>query len=452
MASNVPRRLPFLGLLAGCLAVLPFLREPLGHSAAFLPVCLSAVVVCDLLTAALVALQFRARGSAPLLGLACAYLFAGLLSAAHALALPGALSDTGVLGGDQAPAWLWAAGHAGLPVALAAALWGGPPRLRRRLAAPTTRRGRIVAGALTGVGASTVALAGSILALGSRLPDATVGGELSGLGLLAGPLVLGADLAALVLVTRRGRRSHLERRLLIVVACAVAGTALTLGAADRFTVGWYGANVLDLLASAVVLVTLLADVGRLGTFGAADGRAAASDALTGVHTRVATLIAAEHLHRTRAPGAPLGVALVDVDDLRRIADAHGPLAADAVLLTVAQRLRAHLRDEDVLGRAGDEGFIVLLPGTDADGVTQAIDRAVAAVREQPVGTWAYDVRTTASGGIAMVGAGQDAVVRALAAADLALNQAKAHGRDQVVSPARAQVVPLRRAGAGPPRG
>jgi hypothetical protein len=52
----------------------------------------------------------------------------------------------------------------------------------------------------------------------------------------------------------------------------------------------------------------------------------------------------------------------------------------------------------------------------------------------------------------MVGAGDDAIARALAAADLALNQAKAHGRDQVVSPARAQVVPLRRAGAGPPRG
>jgi hypothetical protein len=52
----------------------------------------------------------------------------------------------------------------------------------------------------------------------------------------------------------------------------------------------------------------------------------------------------------------------------------------------------------------------------------------------------------------MVGVGEAAVADALAAADLALNQAKAHGRDQVVSPARALVVPLRRAGAGPPRG
>jgi hypothetical protein len=52
----------------------------------------------------------------------------------------------------------------------------------------------------------------------------------------------------------------------------------------------------------------------------------------------------------------------------------------------------------------------------------------------------------------MIGSGDDAVARALAAADLALNQAKAHGRDQVVTPARGQVVPLRRAAVGPPRG
>jgi diguanylate cyclase (GGDEF)-like protein len=454
MAPNVPRRLPYLGLLTACLAVLPFLRDPLGHSAAFLPACLTAIVVCDLLTAGLIALQFRARGSAPLLGLACAYLFAGLLSIAHALTLPGALSAHGVLGdGDgSAPDWLWAAGHAGLPIGLALALWGGPPRVRRRLAAPTTRRGRVVAGALAGVALTTVALTWAILALGAQLPEVSVRGELSQLGLVAGPLVLGADLAALVFVARRGRRTDLERRLLIVVACAVAGTALTLGAAERSTVGWYAANVLELLASAVVLVTLLADVGRLGAFGAADGRAGASDALTRVRTRSAALVAAEHLHRTRAPGAPLGLALVDVDGLRRIADAHGPLAADAVLLTVAQRLQAQLRDEDVLGRAGDEGFVIVLPDTDVDGVTLAIDRAVVAIREQPVGTWAHDVRTTASGGIAMVGPGEDAVAVALAAADLALNQAKAHGRDQVVTPARGQVVPLRRAAVGPPRG
>jgi diguanylate cyclase (GGDEF)-like protein len=454
MAPPAARRVLVLGLLAGCLALLPFLRDDLGASAAFLPVCLAAAAVCDLLTAALLATQFLGRGTAPLLGLASAYLAAGLLALVHLVVAPGALTDGGLLGaGDAATAWLWAIGHGGLPIGLAAALWGGPPSVRRRLAGPTARRARAVALAFGWVAAGAAALAWVVIAAGDGLPALARGGRLSDFGLVAGPLVLGLDLVALVVVARRGRRDAIERRLLIVVACVLAGTALTLATLERYSVGWYASAVLDLVAATLLLALLLGAVGRLGVLGTvADHRAGASDALTGVRTRAATLLAAEQLHQTRAAGTPLGLALIDVDGLKAIGDRHGPLAADAVLLSVAGRLRGLLRDADVLGRAGDEGFLIVLPDTDADGVTLAIDRAVAAIREQKVGTWAHDVRTTASAGIAMVGAGDDAVAQALAAADLALNQAKAHGRDQVVSPARALVVPLRRAGAGPPRG
>jgi diguanylate cyclase (GGDEF)-like protein len=453
MAPPAARRVLCFGLLAGCVALLPLLRDDLGTAGAFLPICLTAIVLSNLATGALLLGQFLTRGSAPLLGLACAYLAASLLAVVHLLVLPGALSDNGLLGASaQTPAWLWAVVHGGLPLALAAALWGGPAGVRRALAAPTARRGPIALGA----GAAVVVLVGALTAvavgLGDVLPDVVDDGALSPLGLAAGPVVVGLDLAALAVVARRGRRSALERRLVLVVACLLAGSALTLASLARFTVGWYASLTLELAASLIVLVTLLTDLGRLGALGAADARAGAVDALTGVRTRAATIVAAEHLHAARGAGAPLGLALIDVDGLKAIGDAHGPLAADAVLLTVATRLRAELRDEDVLGRSGDEGFVVVLPGTDADGVTLAIDRAVAAIRDQPVGTWAKDVRTTASAGVAMVGEGDDAIAVALAAADLALNQAKAHGRDQVVSPARAQVVPLRRATVAPRRG
>ncbi|QEC48623.1 GGDEF domain-containing protein [Baekduia soli] len=451
MARSVPRRLPILLLLAACLVAIPFVREDLGPGRSSVPAALVAIVACDLVVAGVLTTRFLAFGSATRLGLACAYLFAGLLAAAHAIAVPGGLTTHGALGADPAPAWLWAAGHAVLPVALAGALWGGPPAMRRRLAAPTLHRGRTAVIALVLVAAVAAGIAAAVMAVGAHLPDATSGGELTTFGLLAGAVVLVADATALLIVARRGRRSELERRLLFVVTCAVAATALTLVASDRHSLGSYAAGALDLLGAGVVLATLLIGLERLGAFGSADERAGDADPLTGVLTRAAALVAAEHLHRTRGPGAPLGLALVDVDGLKRIGDRHGPLAADAVLLTVATRLREQLRDADVLGRAGEEGFLVLLPDTDADGVTLAIDRAVAAVRDEPVGTWAHDVRTTASGGIAMVGPDDDGIAVALAAADLALNQAKAHGRDQVVSPARGQVVPLRRAGVGPPQ-
>jgi diguanylate cyclase (GGDEF)-like protein len=301
--------------------------------------------------------------------------------------------------------------------------------------------------------AVVAAITAAIVAIGSSLPTVVSDGRLSDVGMVAAPIVLGLDLVALVIVARRGRRSAIERRLLIVVATTFAGTALTLAALSRYTVGWYAANLLDLAGSALLLSVVADGLRGLGVLGVrADERAGARDPLTGVRTRAATLVAAEHLAATRAPGAPLGLALLDVDGLRRIGDQHGQLAANAVLMSVARNLRGVLRDADVLGRAGDEGFLVLLPGTDVEGVTMAMDRAIAAVREQKVGTWAHDVRTTASAGVAMVGDGESAISDALAAADLALSQAKANGRDQVVSPARGQVVPLRRAGAGPPRG
>lgn len=456
MASSPARRVLVLGLLAGCLALLPFLREDLGASTAFLPACLVLVAFCDLLTAALLATRFLGLGTSQLLALSAAYLGAGLLAVVHLLVLRGAFGHdrAAVLdAGPQAAAWLWAVWHGGLPLALAAALWGGPPAWRRRLAGPTARRPRALALASAFVAAVIAALSALVVAVGPSLPTIVSGGRLSDAGMVAAPLALGLDLLALVIVARRGRRSAIERRLLIVVATTFAGTALTLAALARFTVGWYAANALDLAGSALLLTVVAGGLHRLGVLGVrADARAGARDALTGARTRSATLVAAEHLHATRAPGAPLGLALLDVDGLRRIGDEHGPLAADAVLMSVAANLRGVLRDADVLGRAGDEGFLVLLPDTDAEGVTRAMDRAIAAIREQKVGTWAHDVRTTASAGIAMVGAGETAVADALAEADQALNQAKAHGRDQVVSPARAQVVPLRRAGAGPPRG
>lgn len=423
--------------------------------APFLSISLVAIAFCHLLTAGLLATQFLGRGSSQLLGLGAAYLAAGLLAAVHLLVLPGALTHDGLFGasGDQAPAWLWAIGHGGLPLGLAIALWGGPLNARRRLAGPTARRGRAVVLAYAFVAATVGGLAWLVTGIGAALPTVVDDDRLSTLGLIGAAVVLALDLLALVVVARRGRRNAIERRLLLVVACVLAATALTLASLSRDTVGWYASTILDLVASALLLSLLLGGIRRLGVLGgAADARAGAVDVLTGVRTRAATLVAAEHLHRTRPPGAPLGLALIDVDGLKAIGDEHGPLAADAVLMSVAGRLRTLLRDRDILGRAGEEGFLILLPDTDADGVTLAVDRAVDGIREQKVGTWAFDVRTTASGGIAMVGAGDQAIAEALAAADLALNQAKAHGRDQVVSPARAQVVPLRRAAAGPPRG
>ncbi len=213
----------------------------------FLPICLAVVAVCDLLTAALLATQFLGRGSSQLLGLAAAYLAAGLLATVHLLVLPGAVTHDALLGaaGDQAPAWLWAIGHGVLPLGLAVALWGGPAGARRRLAGPTARRGRAVVLSFSFVTAAVAGLAWLVIGLGASLPTVVENGGLSALGLIGAALVLALDLLALLVVARRGRRTMIERRLLVVVACVLAATVLTLATLSRDTVVWHASSVLD---------------------------------------------------------------------------------------------------------------------------------------------------------------------------------------------------------------
>lgn len=76
------------------------------------------------------------------------------------------------------------------------------------------------------------------------------------------------------------------------------------------------------------------------------------------------------LARRRRSGGLLGVAFFDLDLFKQINDLHGHGGGDAVLVAVADRLRAFLRDTDQAARIGGDEFVVLfdhLPGpTDLD--------------------------------------------------------------------------------------
>ena len=121
--------------------------------------------------------------------------------------------------------------------------------------------------------------------------------------------------------------------------------------------------------------------------------------------------------------------LFDIDHFKRINDAHGHPAGDAVLIEVGRRCSAQLGRDDIFARWGGEEFLVVLPGiggNDAGAMAERLRAAIAASPIAPVGT------VTASFGVTAVRAG-DTLAQVVQRADEALYRAKAGGRNRVAN-------------------
>jgi diguanylate cyclase (GGDEF)-like protein len=84
---------------------------------------------------------------------------------------------------------------------------------------------------------------------------------------------------------------------------------------------------------------------------------ASKDALTGMRNR--SWVENEIERRIRA-GGPLSVAIVDIDDFKRVNDVHGHLVGDELLRQFAGELKSACRSTDVNGRWGGDEFILVL--------------------------------------------------------------------------------------------
>jgi diguanylate cyclase (GGDEF)-like protein len=147
-------------------------------------------------------------------------------------------------------------------------------------------------------------------------------------------------------------------------------------------------------------------------------RAALTDPLTGIGNR-------RHADAFLADVAPGdAIALVDIDRFKRINDENGHAAGDEVLRKLAEHLARQVRANDHVARFGGEEFLVLLSGGSSTAVA-AIQRIAHAWTDISDGV-------TFSAGVAAHTAGRP-VIETLAAADRALYQAKARGRDRVVA-------------------
>jgi len=163
---------------------------------------------------------------------------------------------------------------------------------------------------------------------------------------------------------------------------------------------------------------------------------ATHDFLTGVFNRRAILDRlAQEISRAKRENISLSIGMCDIDHFKNINDIFGHQAGDEALVAFTRCLQDRLRAYDSLGRFGGEEFLVIAPGSVGHSGESLYERLRAGLADAEIPTKAGMVSLTVSIGVA-AGTGRCGVDALLAAADAALYQAKADGRNCVVYASR----------------
>jgi diguanylate cyclase (GGDEF)-like protein len=128
----------------------------------------------------------------------------------------------------------------------------------------------------------------------------------------------------------------------------------------------------------------------------------------------------------------LAILFLDLDNLKTINDVNGHAAGDAVLIGVAKRMTACLRESDTIARIGGDEFIVLLPDVDTEeGVIKVAEKIRTALID-PIEVVGFSLTTSASIGVAIFPYHGLNASDLMTNADTAMYAAKSMGRNAIV--------------------
>jgi diguanylate cyclase (GGDEF)-like protein len=156
------------------------------------------------------------------------------------------------------------------------------------------------------------------------------------------------------------------------------------------------------------------------------------DGLTGLFNRryLAETLERE-MSRAAREGIPIGAIMLDLDHFKEYNDTYGHHAGDELLFAVGQLIQEQVRLEDIPCRYGGEEFLVILPGAPLNLVYERAMSLNRNIKRLHLARSSLKPITT-SAGLAVfpqhAATGNDLI----RAADRALYQAKADGRDRVV--------------------
>lgn len=138
------------------------------------------------------------------------------------------------------------------------------------------------------------------------------------------------------------------------------------------------------------------------------------------------------LARSERRKSPLCIAMLDLDDFKRLNDTHGHTAGDQALIYLVKVVKDTLRTMDVIARFGGEEFMIVLPETSLEDAMQTVTRVQRELTKQIFMYNQQRLLITFSAGVALRAPGEDQASM-IKRADEALYKAKKAGKNRVVA-------------------
>jgi diguanylate cyclase (GGDEF)-like protein len=158
-----------------------------------------------------------------------------------------------------------------------------------------------------------------------------------------------------------------------------------------------------------------------------------TDDLTRLYnSRYLNLVLRREIKRASRSGRPLSLLFLDLDGFKMVNDRHGHLAGSKALVEAAAIIRTCARETDVVARFGGDEFALILPDTSSEGAMSVAARIRDRIKAARfLASDGLDVHLTASIGVATLPDVAASAEGLLKAADMAMYQVKAVGKDGI---------------------
>lgn len=155
-----------------------------------------------------------------------------------------------------------------------------------------------------------------------------------------------------------------------------------------------------------------------------------TDALTGLANRLLLDARLEQsMQHARRSHGQVALLMVDLDHFKAINDSRGHAIGDEVLRSMAERLRAAVREVDTVARIGGDEFVVVLSSIGGAADAERLAEKLVAGIGEPMRVLGMPIECSASIGVALFGGGELTAAELLRRADRAMYVAKEAGRN-----------------------